>query len=248
MDRFVSRKRPRSPPPPTTTNEDSTDLKLALLMSLFPTMTLDTLMEILVSSNGCVETASCTIKAQTQSQIQFGSASPSKKRAKRPRNPSHPNMLTINFPDHHHQTSHKERPNPPPLFPFLHRHSHSLHPNSQLPPPITRKRPPHRTPVRIPTLHQTPLPTVRPNSPKPPFSQHLRLHARRLPLPHLGIYLRRHLPLQRPANHPAHAHRRRQSPTHRKRTDQSPGPQTALSVTTGMDPQRRIRELLRWSH
>ncbi|CAK37381.1 uncharacterized protein An01g13750 [Aspergillus niger] len=82
MDRFVSRKRPRSPPPPTTTDEDSTDLKLALLMSLFPTMTLDTLMEILVSSNGCVETASCTIKAQTQTQIQFGSASPSKKRAK----------------------------------------------------------------------------------------------------------------------------------------------------------------------
>ncbi|GLA18447.1 hypothetical protein AnigIFM62618_006093 [Aspergillus niger] len=82
MDRFVSRKRPRSPPPPTTTDEDSTDLKLALLMSLFPTMTLDTLMEILVSSNGCVQTASSIIKAQTQTQPQSGSASPSKKRTK----------------------------------------------------------------------------------------------------------------------------------------------------------------------
>ncbi|GKZ21139.1 hypothetical protein AbraIFM66951_008672 [Aspergillus brasiliensis] len=81
MDRFVSRKRPRGPPTPTTTDEESTDLKLALLMSLFPTMTLDTLMEILVSSNGCVETASSTIKAQTQTQIQSGFAPPAKKRA-----------------------------------------------------------------------------------------------------------------------------------------------------------------------
>ncbi|PWY90076.1 hypothetical protein BO70DRAFT_368657 [Aspergillus heteromorphus CBS 117.55] len=81
MDRFISRKRPRSPPasplPPPPTDEDATDMKLALLMSLFPEMALETLMEILVSSGGCVETASSTITAQNTA-VQ---AHPNKKRA-----------------------------------------------------------------------------------------------------------------------------------------------------------------------
>ncbi|RAL16746.1 putative CUE domain protein [Aspergillus homomorphus CBS 101889] len=64
MDRFVSRKRARSPPVHACLEEDCTDMKLARLASLFPDMALDALMEILLSSGGSVETASTTIKAQ----------------------------------------------------------------------------------------------------------------------------------------------------------------------------------------
>ncbi|PYI04168.1 hypothetical protein BO78DRAFT_471465 [Aspergillus sclerotiicarbonarius CBS 121057] len=88
MDRFVSKKRPRSPPAPIS-DEDSTDLKLALLMSLFPDMALDALMEILVSSSGCVETASSIIKAQ---------APPAKKRAPIPGTPGIQTSLTSHIP------------------------------------------------------------------------------------------------------------------------------------------------------
>ncbi|RAH73114.1 putative CUE domain protein [Aspergillus aculeatinus CBS 121060] len=64
MDRYLSRKRARSPPAPTCSDEDSTDMKLARLASLFPNMALDALMEILLSTGGCVETAITTIQAQ----------------------------------------------------------------------------------------------------------------------------------------------------------------------------------------
>ncbi|PYI23879.1 GRF zinc finger domain-containing protein [Aspergillus violaceofuscus CBS 115571] len=64
MDRYLSRKRARSPPTPTCSDEDSTDMKLARLASLFPDMALDALMEILLSSGGCVGTATTTIQAQ----------------------------------------------------------------------------------------------------------------------------------------------------------------------------------------
>ncbi|OJK04495.1 hypothetical protein ASPACDRAFT_19843 [Aspergillus aculeatus ATCC 16872] len=64
MDRYLSRKRARSPPAPTCSDEDSTDMKLARLASLFPNMALDALMEILLSTGGCVETATTTIQAQ----------------------------------------------------------------------------------------------------------------------------------------------------------------------------------------
>ncbi|KAA8651530.1 hypothetical protein EYZ11_005895 [Aspergillus tanneri] len=85
MDRFVSRKRPRPsslaalPPLPSNTHtslseEDSTDVKLAQLVSLFPGTPQDTLIDILVSCGGSVETASSTISAQFES-------GPPKKRA-----------------------------------------------------------------------------------------------------------------------------------------------------------------------
>ncbi|RAH50182.1 putative CUE domain protein [Aspergillus brunneoviolaceus CBS 621.78] len=64
MERYLSRKRARSPPAPTCSDEDSTDMKLARLASLFPNMALDALMEILLSTGGCVETATTTIQAQ----------------------------------------------------------------------------------------------------------------------------------------------------------------------------------------
>ncbi|PWY88763.1 CUE domain protein, partial [Aspergillus sclerotioniger CBS 115572] len=91
MDRFVSKKRPRSPQTPIPQDEDSTDLKLTLLMSLFPDMALDALMEILVSSSGCVETASAIIKAQ---------APPAKKRVPVPGTPAIQTSLAshIQFP------------------------------------------------------------------------------------------------------------------------------------------------------
>ncbi|KAH8434178.1 putative CUE domain protein [Aspergillus melleus] len=75
MDRYVSKKRPRpiSPshpqPPPnlgdtTGFEEDSTDVKLAQLMSLFPEITQETLIDVLVSCGGSVKSASSTIAAQ----------------------------------------------------------------------------------------------------------------------------------------------------------------------------------------
>ncbi|PYH96703.1 hypothetical protein BO71DRAFT_396832 [Aspergillus ellipticus CBS 707.79] len=81
MERFISRKRrPWSPPaPPPPAEDDSTDVKLALLMSLFPDMALETLMEILVSSGGCVETASSTLNAQNAANATV--AHPPKRRA-----------------------------------------------------------------------------------------------------------------------------------------------------------------------
>ncbi|RAL05191.1 putative CUE domain protein [Aspergillus ibericus CBS 121593] len=88
MDRFVSRKRPRSPSAPIP-DEDSTDLKLALLISLFPDMALDALMEILISSSGCVQTASSIIQAQ---------ARPTKKRTPLPGTPAIQTSLTTHIP------------------------------------------------------------------------------------------------------------------------------------------------------
>ncbi|PYH45696.1 putative CUE domain protein [Aspergillus saccharolyticus JOP 1030-1] len=64
MDQYLSRKRTRSPPVPACADDDSTDMKLTRLVSLFPDMALDALMEILLSSGGCVETATTTIQAQ----------------------------------------------------------------------------------------------------------------------------------------------------------------------------------------
>jgi alkylated DNA repair dioxygenase AlkB len=68
MDRFISRKRPRLSPsasqqtlPP---DEDSTDMKLAILLSLFPGIEQDALLDILISSGGSVEDASAVITAQ----------------------------------------------------------------------------------------------------------------------------------------------------------------------------------------
>lgn len=62
MDAFISRKRPRLSNPSEEANhdspdprEDSTDTKLAILLSLFPTMKQDELLDILVSCEGSVE-------------------------------------------------------------------------------------------------------------------------------------------------------------------------------------------------
>lgn len=62
MDAFISRKRPRLSNPSEETKhdspdpcEDSTDTKLAILLSLFPTIKLDELLHILVSCEGSVE-------------------------------------------------------------------------------------------------------------------------------------------------------------------------------------------------
>lgn len=95
MDAFVSRKRPRlsqsgrtgqydeirqQPPPLETvasTDEDSTEMKLALLLSLFPNVEQNSLLDILVSCDGSVETASSIISTQKTAV----SNSPFKKRA-----------------------------------------------------------------------------------------------------------------------------------------------------------------------
>ncbi|CAI7599167.1 unnamed protein product [Penicillium glandicola] len=61
MDAFVSRKRPRlsNPSEPkhesSDSREDTTDTKLAILLSLFPTIKQDELLDILVSCEGSVE-------------------------------------------------------------------------------------------------------------------------------------------------------------------------------------------------
>ncbi|CAG8097743.1 unnamed protein product [Penicillium olsonii] len=68
MDAFVSRKRRRVPQddkkPSDSSNEESTDVKLAILMSLFPDIKQDELLDILVSCEGSVEAASSTISTQ----------------------------------------------------------------------------------------------------------------------------------------------------------------------------------------
>ncbi|KAH3067307.1 hypothetical protein KXV27_004258 [Aspergillus fumigatus] len=68
MDRFISRKRPRPSPSAgqqtPAPDEDSTDMKLAMLLSLFPDIEQDALLDILISSGGSVEDASAVITAQ----------------------------------------------------------------------------------------------------------------------------------------------------------------------------------------
>ncbi|GES62334.1 CUE domain protein [Aspergillus terreus] len=72
MDRFVSRKRPRSPSPSPVSHpdgipppdDDSTDVKLAQLVSLFPETTQDLLLDILVASGGSVDRAASTLASQ----------------------------------------------------------------------------------------------------------------------------------------------------------------------------------------
>ncbi|KAL2824089.1 hypothetical protein BDW59DRAFT_147808 [Aspergillus cavernicola] len=65
MDRYLSRKRPRSPPTVTPDDDDtSTDIKLAQLVSLFVNTSQDTLLDILVSCGGSVETAVAIITEQ----------------------------------------------------------------------------------------------------------------------------------------------------------------------------------------
>ncbi|KAJ5458571.1 hypothetical protein N7475_009959 [Penicillium sp. IBT 31633x] len=76
MDAFISRKRPRpsdtneeprshrSNGEPSDPPEDSTDIKLAILLSLFPAIVQDELLEILVSCEGSVEKASEALSAK----------------------------------------------------------------------------------------------------------------------------------------------------------------------------------------
>ncbi|RDW90153.1 putative CUE domain protein [Aspergillus mulundensis] len=68
MDRYILRKRPCSPAAPHTAisedDDSSTDIKLAQLVSLFPDTPQDTLLDILVSCGGSVETAAATITEQ----------------------------------------------------------------------------------------------------------------------------------------------------------------------------------------
>lgn len=70
MDAFISRKRPRlsdaneQPIPneePSLPPEDSTDVKLAILLSLFPAFKQEELLDILVSCEGSVESASALV-------------------------------------------------------------------------------------------------------------------------------------------------------------------------------------------
>ncbi|KAL3467466.1 hypothetical protein BJX64DRAFT_143088 [Aspergillus heterothallicus] len=65
MDRYLSRKRPRSPAVAGNDDDDaSTDIKLAQLMSLFEDTPQDTLLDILVSCGGSVDAAIPTITQQ----------------------------------------------------------------------------------------------------------------------------------------------------------------------------------------
>ncbi|KAL4909847.1 hypothetical protein BDW74DRAFT_44786 [Aspergillus multicolor] len=68
MDRYISRKRLRSPDAPhAAISEDDdapTDIKLAQLLSLFPDTPQDTLLDILVSCGGSVESTAATITEQ----------------------------------------------------------------------------------------------------------------------------------------------------------------------------------------
>jgi alkylated DNA repair dioxygenase AlkB len=91
MDDFVSRKRRRlsqssveasatpakapSTPNPDSSGEDSTDIKIAILLSLFPDLKQENLLDILVSCDGSVEAASSLLSTQVTS------GSPYKKRA-----------------------------------------------------------------------------------------------------------------------------------------------------------------------
>ncbi|CAD6570944.1 MAG: hypothetical protein ASARMPREDX12_003990 [Alectoria sarmentosa] len=88
MEAFISRRRPKfasTPPeaqedPPTRGNsidddEESTDLKLATLFSLFPTVDQATLLDLLISADGSVEAVSGSLSGRTED------ASPSKRSA-----------------------------------------------------------------------------------------------------------------------------------------------------------------------
>ncbi|KAL2818373.1 hypothetical protein BJX63DRAFT_72966 [Aspergillus granulosus] len=67
MDRYLSRKRPRSPVVADTNDDDtSTDIKLAQLVSLFVDTPQDTLLDILVSCGGSVDAAVTMITEQKQ--------------------------------------------------------------------------------------------------------------------------------------------------------------------------------------
>ncbi|KAG2420948.1 hypothetical protein HFD88_000562 [Aspergillus terreus] len=85
MDRFVSRKRPRSPSPSPVSHpdgipppdDDSTDVKLAQLVSLFPETTQDLLLDILVASGGSVDRAASTLASQRVSNPPTKRATPS---------------------------------------------------------------------------------------------------------------------------------------------------------------------------
>ncbi|ODM16348.1 hypothetical protein SI65_08348 [Aspergillus cristatus] len=84
MDAFVSRKRPRlaqspqpSTPPTSTTSsdEESTEVKLALLLSVFPNVTQEALLDTLVSCGGSVEGASSVLSTPQKQQQQRQTAS-----------------------------------------------------------------------------------------------------------------------------------------------------------------------------
>ncbi|CAI7595272.1 unnamed protein product [Penicillium crustosum] len=84
MDAFISRKRPRLLSPSEETKhdspdpcEDSTDTKLAILLSLFPTIKQDELLDILVSCEGSVESVTELLSAKSST----GCTPVSKKRA-----------------------------------------------------------------------------------------------------------------------------------------------------------------------
>ena len=94
MDVFVSRKRPRIAGPgggvccqqcPTgkeeeATGEDqSTDMKLALLLSLFPDMDQHSLLDTLVACDGSVDTAASEISAQRKAAASLSNASTKRK-------------------------------------------------------------------------------------------------------------------------------------------------------------------------
>ncbi|PGG97471.1 hypothetical protein AJ79_09191 [Helicocarpus griseus UAMH5409] len=82
MDRFLSRKRPRNASPPSrhilstrpvakteaesnADEEESTDMKLAVLASLFPDFSQEILLDTLIASDGSVATACSTLSSQT---------------------------------------------------------------------------------------------------------------------------------------------------------------------------------------
>ena len=84
MDAFVSRKRPRlaQPPQPSTSptrvsasDEESTEVKLALLLSVFPNVTQEALLDTLISCGGSVEGASSILSTRQQQQQQLETAS-----------------------------------------------------------------------------------------------------------------------------------------------------------------------------
>ncbi len=64
MDAFVTRKKRKSSPEPVSVPEESTDVKLAILSSLHPTIDQETLLDILLAHDGNVEATSETLKAR----------------------------------------------------------------------------------------------------------------------------------------------------------------------------------------
>jgi alkylated DNA repair dioxygenase AlkB len=95
MDAYLSRnprKRPRDPTPPVSRatlaennhsnegdddGEDSTDLKLAMLSSLFPNIEQNTLLDVLIASDGSVEAACTTLSLPTPPQKKRAAVDPS---------------------------------------------------------------------------------------------------------------------------------------------------------------------------